>query len=217
MKPMRSSLNFIIRCLAFGLAELVLVSGVMAAEVTATAKAPARKSTTYSIRSSDKLGVAVFQEDDLRATPRVDSKGMLNLSLIGEIRVVGMTVTQAQSAIEEAYREGRFLRNPKVTITVEEYAAREVTIGGQVKIPARYPLPLESAMTLRELVSKAGGFTDTAKGTAVRVTRILPDGSTSNFTYDVDSILRGKKDARAEDSSLVLEPDDIVYVPERII
>jgi len=58
-------------------------------------------------------------------------------------------------------------------------------------------------MTLLELVSKAGGFTDTAKGTAVRVTRILSDGSqTKTSIHDVDSILRGRKDSRAEDSSL---------------
>jgi polysaccharide export outer membrane protein len=72
-------------------------------------------------------------------------------------------------------------------------------------------------MTLLDLVSKAGGFTDTAKGTAVRVTRIQPDGSVTTLVFDVESILRGRKDARAEDSSLALEPNDIVYVPERII
>jgi len=213
---MRISLATFIRWLALGLSALVLTSGVRAAEVTGSAKPPTRKVAPYTLRSSDKLVVSVFQEEDLRMSALVDSKGMINLPLVGQIRVVGMTVNQAQDAIEEAYREGRFLRNPKVTTVVEEYARREVTISGQVKIPARYPLPLES-MSLLELVGKSGGFTDTAKGTAVRVTRIQADGSTSTQVYDVESILRGKKDARAEDSSLVLEPDDIVYVPERII
>lgn len=150
-------------------------------------------------------------------TPTVTGKGTVNLALIQEIRVVGMTINEAERAIENAYREGRFLRTPQVTIQVEGYAAREVTIGGQVKAPGRYPLPLEITMTLLELVSKAGGFSDTAKGTAVRVTRIMADGSTTTTIHDVDSILRGRKDSRAEDSSLTLEADDIVYVPERII
>ena len=138
--------------------------------LSAQAPAPAsqKKSTPYTIRNSDKLGVRVFQEEDLALTARVDSKGTLNLTLVGEIRVFGMTITQAERTIENAYREGRFLRNPQVTITVEEYSPREVTIGGQVKSPARYPLPLENPMTLLELVGKAGGFTDTAKGTAVK-------------------------------------------------
>jgi polysaccharide export outer membrane protein len=199
-----------------GLATLSLGSA-LTAQVAPATKSPATKSIAYTIRNSDKLAVRIFQEDELATTPRVDSKGTLNLTLIGEIRVSGMTVNQAERAIENAYRDGRFLRNPQVTITVEDYAPREVTIGGQVKSPSRYPLPLETPMSLLELVGKAGGFTDTAKGTAVRVTRIQPDGTPTTKIYDVESILRGKKDARAEDSSLVLEPDDIVYVPERVI
>lgn len=208
------SLRFF-RIAACGVALLAAGSGLRA-QPAVPAKA-VKKSIPYTIRNSDKLAVRVFQEDDLVTSARVDSKGTLNLTLVGEIRVSGMTVNQAERTIESAYREGRFLRNPQVTITVEDYAPREVTIGGQVKGPARYPLPLESPMTLLELVGKAGGFTDTAKGTAVRVTRIQADGSISTQIFDVESILRGKKDARAEDSSLVLEPDDIIYVPERVI
>ena len=142
---------------------------------------------------------------------------MINLPLVQELRVDGLTINEAERMVENAFREGRFLRKPQVTITVEDYGPREVTIGGSVKVPARYPLPLETSMTLLDLVSKAGGFMDTAKGTAVRVTRIQPDGSVTTLVFDVESILKGKKDARAEDSSLVLEPNDIVYVPERII
>jgi len=74
-------------------------------------------------------------------------------------------------------------------------------------------------MTVLDLVTRAGGFTDTAEGTAVRVTRILPDGSTRVITLDVESLIKGKGNAKSngENSALVLEPDDIVYVPERII
>jgi len=187
------------------------------AEAAKVGKAPLKQGIIYKIRTGDRLSVRVFQEDDLSSQPRVDSKGTINLPLIQEIRIYGLTVNEAERMIETTYREGRFLRNPQVTIIVEEFAPREVTIGGQVKVPARYPLVADQTMSLLDLVGKAGGFTDTAKGTAVRVTRILPDGSTFTQIFDVESILRGRKDARAEDSSLVLEPGDIVYVPERII
>jgi len=180
-------------------------------------KAPAKQAIVYKIRTGDKLSVRIFQEDELSSQPRVDSKGTINLPLIQENRISGMTVNEAERFIEATYREGRFLRNPQVTIIVEEFAPQQVTIGGQVKLPARYPLVADQAMSLLDLVGKAGGFTDTARGTAVRVTRILPDGSTFTQIFDVESILRGRKDARAEDSSLVLEPGDIVFVPERII
>lgn len=217
---MQTSLLRSANLLRLVLLGLVLVSprpSALSAESAPTTKNPSKKAIVYKIRSADRLGVRIFQEEDLNSTPRVDSKGMINLPLVQELRVDGLTINEAERMVENAFREGRFLRKPQVTITVEDYGPREVTIGGSVKVPARYPLPLETSMTLLDLVSKAGGFMDTAKGTAVRVTRIQPDGSVTTLVFDVESILKGKKDARAEDSSLVLEPNDIVYVPERII
>jgi polysaccharide export outer membrane protein len=177
------------------------------------------RAPAYRIRSTDKLNIRVFQEDDLSLISRVDSKGTVNLPLVGEVRVSGQTLSEAERTIESAYINGRFLRNPEVTVAVEEYAPREVSINGQVKNPGRFPLPVESSMTVLDLVTRAGGFTDTAEGTAVRVTRILPDGSTRVITLDVESLIKGKGNAKSngENSALVLEPDDIVYVPERII
>ena len=148
---------------------------------------------------------------------RVDAKGKVNLPLVGEVTVGGLSLSEAQKAVEAAYREGRYLRNPQVTINIESYAAREVSIQGQVRSPGRYPLPIETSMTVLELVSRAGGFSDTAKGTAVNITRVSPDGKKQVFTIDVDSLLRGKDRANLNDNSLMLEPGDIVFVPERII
>lgn len=189
------------------------VSGVLRA---GNDSAPAK---SYKIRTTDKLSIRVFQEDDLTTVCRVDAKGTVNLPLIGEIRVYGQTLSEAEHTIQTAYRDGRFLRDPEVTIAVEEYAPREVSVQGQVKNPGRYPLPIEQNMSVVELVTRAGGFTDTAQGTAVRITRILPDGSTRVITVDVESLIKGKSGPKAtgDSGSMLLEPDDIVYVPERII
>jgi len=197
---------------------------LLIAALAASAPAPARaedsaKTQNYRIRATDKLSIRVFQEDDLTTICRVDAKGTVNLPLVQEVRVYGQTLNEAERTIEKAYRDGRFLRNPEVTVAVEEYARREVSINGQVKNPGSYPLPVEATMSVLELVTKAGGFTDTAQGTAVRVTRIQPDGSTKVITIDIESLIKGKGNAKAngESNALLLEPDDIVFVPERII
>jgi len=208
----------------------ILLKTAMAAVLLAAALAPARagdapqkprsdRSQVYNIRSTDKLHITVFQEDDLSTICRVDAKGTVNLPLVGELRVYGQTLSQAERTIEKAYKAGLFLRNPQVTVTVEEYAPREVSVQGQVKNPGRYPLPVESTMSVLDLVTKAGGFTDTAQGTAVRVTRIQPDGSTKVITLDVESLIKGRSNSKTneDNKALLLEPDDIVYVPERII
>jgi polysaccharide export outer membrane protein len=197
----------------------LILAALPAVRADNAAPAASGRSTAYRIRSTDKLSIRVFQEDDLSIISRVDSKGTVNLPLVGEVRVSGQTLSDAERTIEAAYKDGRYLRNPEVTVAVEEYAPREVSINGQVKNPGRFPLPVESSMTVLDLVTKAGGFTDTAQGTEVRVTRILPDGSTRVITLDVESLIKGKGNTKnnEENSALLLEPDDIVYVPERII
>ncbi len=203
-----------------GLARLTLWLGLILSCAHAQTAEPAvdpRKALVYRIATNDSLRIGVFQEPDLDIIGRVDMKGTINLPLLGPIRIVGFTIPEAQRAIEDAYRDGRYLRNPQVTITVEVYAPREVSIQGQIKSPGRYVLPIEQTMTVLELVTKANGFTDTAKGTAVSVTRIHPDGRKEVFTVDVESLIKGKDRAKAADNSLNLLPGDIVYVPERLI
>lgn len=176
-----------------------------------------KKNYVHALALADRVRIAVFQEDDLTSLTRIDARGKINLPLIGEIAIGGLTVVEAQTAIEGAYKDGRFLRNPQVTVSVEEYAPREVSIQGRIRNAGRYTLPIESTYTVVELVTKAGGIDDIGKGSSVTVTRILPDGTKKVFTVDVDSVIKGRKDAKIEDTTLLLQPGDIVYVPERLI
>lgn len=174
---------------------------------------PDSRAITYIIALTDRLRVAIFQENDLSTISRVDSKGRVNLPLVGPVSVVSMTVEQAEEAIKLAYQDKRFLRDPQVTISVEEYASREVTVAGEVISPGRIPLPIESGMTLLDAISKAGGLNDVAKGTAVRVTRTLPDGSKEISEVDVHSALIGKESKSVIKPTMLLLPGDIVFVP----
>lgn len=178
---------------------------------------PGNRAITYIIALTDRLRVDIFQENDLGVISRVDSKGRINLQLVGPVQVAGMTIEEAEVAVENAYRDQRFLRDPQVTIIVEEYAAREVIVQGEVVQPGRIPLPIESGMSVLDAITKAGGFTDLARGDRVTVTRTMPDGSKSVTTVDVQSVLRGRKTAEETDSGMLLLPDDIVYVPIRFL
>lgn len=213
----RSPRSFICRGLFLLLASSCIVSSSWAQNTAAQTTDATQRAIVYRIATNDRIRVGVFQEPDLDIIARVDMKGTVNLPLLGQIKVQNLTINEAERIIETSYRDGRYLRSPQVTITVEEYAPREVSIQGQVRNPARYTLPIEQPMTVLELVTRAGGFTDTARGTAVSVTRIKEDGTKEVFTVDVESLIKGKNRARAGDNSLILLPGDIVYVPERLI
>ena len=176
------------------------------------------KTVAYHIASSDLLSVSVIGEQELNAgNKRVDSAGNVNLALVGEVHVGGLTVPEAQAAVETAYKDNRILRNPQVAINIEFYSPREVSIGGMIKTPGKYPLLPEAVLTLKDLVLRAGGFTDTANGRKVRVSRTLPDGSVKIFVKDIDSAIRIHPTSSSADGSFVLEPGDVVYVDENII
>lgn len=195
-----------------------VLPGVNAATEPETGRTPGdqKKNYVHTLQLGDRVRVTVYQEDDLAANPRIDARGRISLPLVGEVVIGGLTLPRAQHVIEEAYKDGRFLRNPQVTITVEEYAPREVSIQGAIRNAGRYVLPVESTFTVVELVTKAGGFTDIAKGTAVSITRVAPDGSKQVFTVDVESLIRGRKSGRGSED-ILLQPGDIVYVPESLI
>ena len=206
---------------------LLLTLGALATEPLISAPAPAKPAApakpeknyiAYKITRGDRVSVGIVGEPELTVGgKRVEATGTINLLYIQEIRLVGLTIAEAQEAIAKAYREGRFLRNPQVAVTVEEYSSRSVIISGKVNMPGRPEIPADREITIKELISKVGGFSETARGTAVRVTRTMPDGSLKIFTLDVDSAFKGKEKSTTGDAAFVLEPDDIIYVPEKII
>ncbi|HWA84714.1 MAG TPA: polysaccharide biosynthesis/export family protein [Opitutus sp.] len=200
----------------FLIATLFAGSFASAARADDAAPKDDKSAFIYRLTVTDQVRISIFQEDDLAEVARIDARGNINLKLVGDLHVAGLTVNEAQHAIEQAYIDGRYLRSPQATVSIEEYAPREVSIQGQVKAPGRYLLPIESTFSIVELVTKAGGLTDIAKGSSVIVTRVLPDGTKKTYTVDVESIIRGKNTS-SQAHSLLLEAGDIVYVPERII
>jgi polysaccharide export outer membrane protein len=210
-----SPLHFPRRCVSLGVLALLFAAVAFAAPAEPAPPPPSTsQALAHTLTTNDKLNIVVAGEKELGNVSRVNSKGTVNLTWVGEVRVAGLTVKEAQKAIEDAYRDGRFLRNPQVIINVEDYAPREVFINGEVKSPGKYQLPIEQVMTIDELVLKAGGFTDSAKGSSVRVTRKLPDGGTTVLgPFDVEGIIEGRKSVT---SPLEMQPGDTVQVDQRI-
>jgi polysaccharide biosynthesis/export protein len=178
------------------------------------------RTIAYRITPTDRIAIVVIGEPELNvASKRVDAGGNIGLALLPTpLHLAGLTTSEAQAAIETAYKEGRILRSPQVSINIEEYAPREVSISGPgIKQQGKFSLPPETVMTVKDLVLKAGGFTDIAKGGAVTVTRTMANGLPKTFELDIAGLLKGRTSKRPEDQHFALESGDIVYVPEKII
>lgn len=97
----------------------------------------------------------------------IDEKGGINLEHIGQIVIAGMTTSEAERRIEESYIKGQYYKKISVTIVAErdDY----FWIRGEVRAAGRYPL--SRGMTLTMAIATAGGYTDYAKPTSVRILR----------------------------------------------
>lgn len=110
----------------------------------------------YRLGDGDVLKVTVYGHADLTTTVRVNSGGTILFPLVGTLQVAGLTVDEAAKTISKALADG-YLVNPQVSVFVEEFRSKKVTIIGEVTHPGLYEL--RGPTTLLELISKAGGLT----------------------------------------------------------
>ena len=161
----------------------------------------------YRIGGADLLNISVYQQADLDRKLRVTQNGTISLPLIGNVKVGGLTVSEAQDAISTKLKD--FVINPQVTIFINDYGNKKVFVLGQVRTPGSYELPPESKLTVLEAVSLAGGFTPIASLDRTKIIRVV-DGKNQSYTIEVSAITkRGEKE-----KDITLEPNDVVYVPQ---
>lgn len=171
---------------------------------------------TYRISPRDLLEIRLYDEPDLSVLQRVDDDGFLKLPLIEKFSATEHTLSSLEAAIEAAYQSERILRNPDVTVFIREYAIREVSVLGQVRRPGTLRFPAErNSLSIVEVISLSGGFTDIAKGTSVRITRRSKDGLEMNFEVDANELISGDRNLGKGTGFTVL-PGDILFVPERV-
>ncbi|HYD83861.1 MAG TPA: polysaccharide biosynthesis/export family protein [Opitutus sp.] len=173
---------------------------------------------SYRLAPGDSVAVNVYAEPDMSTAQRLDTTGILRLPMIGEIKVGGMSVREAEKALENIYVERELLKSPLVTIAVSNYALREVSVLGAVRSPGNFQFPKETtSLDIADLITRLGGFSPTAKSDAVSVIRRKPDGTEEVTTVDVERMISGR---RRGDSSARREfavyPGDRIWVPERL-
>jgi polysaccharide export outer membrane protein len=168
----------------------------------------------YRLFSRDLVRVAVQGEPDVSVERRIDGLGEINVPLLGQIKVAGLTPAETQVAIAKRYVTDEIFVRPEVVVSVLEYSPKELMVLGQVSKQGKQVLPPEAvAMPIIEAITAAGGFTRIAKGDAVKVTRKDEKGGEQVFTINVEKMIEGRA---AGGDAFQLQPGDVVFVPERV-
>jgi polysaccharide export outer membrane protein len=161
----------------------------------------------YLLGTGDLLQITVFECEELNAKARISSRGYVTLPLLGQVELKGLSAREAEVLIENLY-DARYLKNPHVSVFVEEHFSQRITLMGQFKNPGTYDY--FSKMRLIDVMALGGGINDKA-GRIAQIRRMgASAGEPSVLLVDIDKMLR---EGRSE-SNLEINAGDVVFVPE---
>jgi len=150
------------------------------------------------LRSGDLLRLTVYREKDLSGEYLIDSRGVVQIPGVGNVRVAGFDPTQVHDRLVAAMRERGFER-PEIAVQ----PLVRVQVLGEIRNPALYPV--EPGTRLLQLLTIAGGPSERAD---LRRTRVVREGRA--FTVDLEAGLTGSAAGR-----VVLYSNDLVVVPRK--
>lgn len=172
---------------------------------------------SYRLAVGDSITVNIYGEPEMSASQRLDVGGILRLPMVGEVKLGGLAVREAEEALEKLYRDRELLKSPLVSLSVSNYAVREVSVLGAVRSPGNFQLPKETtSLDIADLITRLGGFTPTAKSDSVSVIRRKPDGKEEVTTVDVERMISGRRRGDASRRDFSVFPGDRIWVPERL-
>lgn len=141
----------------------------------------------YRVGAFDKLAITVFGVPELSQTIQIDAAGRIAFPLAGTIEVGGKTPDEIATEIASRLR-GRYVRDPQVSVNLEETVSQVVTVDGQVAQPGLYPVV--GRMTLMRAIATARGVTEFARLQDVVIFRSVGDREMAAL-YNLGAIRRG--------------------------
>jgi protein involved in polysaccharide export with SLBB domain len=162
--------------------------------------------------SNDYISFRVVEDRDNDSQRlRVNDNGEL------EVPYVGLVPAQGKSCKELAYTirgllEKEYYYHATVILAVDRVSEKSrgrIYVYGSVKGQGPQEIPADESYTVSKAIIKAGGFGDFANKRKVKLTR----KNGEEFTVDLKRVI----EEGHTDEDMVLQPDDQVYVPQRLI
>ena len=193
----------------------------------------------YVVGHGDILGVNVYGEGDMAAAPTASSRpatpgeqqqqaqsqeqprgsgsgavvrpdGRISLLHVGDVHVVGMTLTQLADYLKKLY--STVYSNPLVSAVLVQSNSRRYTVMGQVAHPGVFYL--DFPINIVQSIARSGGFTEWANHdiTVVRAgdgvkTQAAGQGK-NTIEFDYDDVMKGKN----LEKNVYIQSGDIIIV-----
>jgi polysaccharide export outer membrane protein len=175
-----------------------------------------RGQAVYNVGPHDVLAITVWGQPDLSGKYPVEQDGTLAFPLAGRLSVAGHTVLEIEQNLLQHLRD-RFVKNPQISVIVEQYRSQQVFVLGEVQRAGKYPFT--GAMSLLEALAEAGS-TGPRAGAELLLLRKAENGQASQplrpgdagisevVRVDLEQLERGNLA-----NNVALRSGDTIFVP----
>jgi polysaccharide biosynthesis/export protein len=193
------------------------------AQEAAAPPRPAPGESEYQIGAQDILKINVFGHEDLTQTAIVQEDGTFFFPIIGRVKASDMTPRELAKKIATLLSQG-YVRNPQVTVMVQEYRSKSIFVMGEVSHPG--PIPYSGNMTVMEMLAKAGP----TAGAGAEVIVLRPASGSSGPVMPGEVLGEGAEGAAKQvetirinirdiqmgqlDKNVLLRPNDTVFITQ---
>ena len=158
-----------------------------------------------AVGAGDMLHITVFRNPELTTDAKVSDQGTIVFPLIGDVKVTGLSPQQVGARISEMLRQGKYVVNPEVAVSMAQVNSRQVSVLGNVNKPGRYPIDgVNNKLT--DFLAAAGGVAGTGSDSVT----IVSNSNGQSVKTDVD--LTGMFREGNLTKNVVLQPGDTIFV-----
>ncbi len=160
----------------------------------------------YKIEPGDLLEIIVFGEEELSRTVMVMYNGYISFPLIGEVKLAGLTLKEAQDSVSERLKT--YFTHPVVSIILKSPTSPHVSVFGEVLKPGA--VPYQRGLRITDYIALAGGPTPDANLKKVRVMKFIEEKPVSIKINVEEIIKKGKNEKNFE-----LKSGEWIYIPKK--
>ena len=160
----------------------------------------------YTLHPGDTVDLVLRFTPEYNQTLTVQPDGYINVNLIGDVKVGGMTIDEAHDALVQKLSVP--LNKPELNLVLKDFQHPYVVVGGDVQLPGK--IELRQDMTALQAVMLAGGFKATARDTRIVVFRRIDSGMGEVKILNLHKI----QDSKDLERDMTLQPGDMILVPQ---
>jgi polysaccharide biosynthesis/export protein len=160
----------------------------------------------YRLQPSDVLELEYEYTPEYNQTVTVGPDGTVTLKLVGSVKVEGLSLDEATSAIKA--KASVPLNHPELSLTLKEFVKPHFTVYGEVQKPGVYDMHGE--VTVLQAIAISGGQKEASKQTQVVLLRKV------NADMAEVKVINTKTMSTAAGvrEDFALKPDDMIIVPK---